>query len=126
MEDCESASAAPGADTSVSAGQADAAGRRRAAPPLAPGAMDKLMRLAALTLEAEEQRKLERDLGMIIELIDIMRAVDTTGVAPLAHPLEVEQPLRVDEVTEKPNRTRFQHAAPAVRDGLYLVPRVVE
>lgn len=84
------------------------------------------MRLAALTLEAEEQRKLERDLGMIIELIDIMRTVDTTGIAPLAHPLEVEQPLRADAVTEKPNRTRFQHAAPAVRDGLYLVPRVVE
>lgn len=84
------------------------------------------MRLAALTLGAEEQRQLERDLGMIIALIDVMRDVDASGVAPLAHPLEVAQPLREDVVTEKPNRERFQHDAPAVRDGLYLVPRVVE
>ena len=94
--------------------------------PLAPDTMEKLLRLAALRLGAEERRALEDDLGRIVALIDVMRHVDTGGVAPLAHPLEVEQPLRADVVTEDVQRERMQHDAPSVRDGLYLVPRVVE
>ena len=99
---------------------------RLAASPLAAGTMDKLLRLAAFRLAAEEQRALEQELAMIIERIDVMRDVDTAGVEPLAHPLEVAQPLRADVVVEEPDRDRLQRGAPAVRDGLYLVPRVVE
>lgn len=95
-------------------------------PPLARGTMEKLLRLAALRLGATETRALEDDLGRIIALIDALGGVETSGVAPLAHPLEMEQPLRADVVTEDVNREHMQRGAPAVRDGLYLVPRVVE
>lgn len=95
-------------------------------PPLPRGIMEKLLRLAAIRLEAKEARALEDDLGRIIALIDALGGVDTSGVAPLAHPLEMEQPPRADVVTEDVQRERMQRGAPSVRDGLYLVPRVVE
>lgn len=118
---------APAAQAGVAASQPDDAAGTGDAPPLAPGTMDKLLRLAALRLDGDEQRNLESDLARIIALIDVMRGVDTAGVAPLAHPLEVAQPMRPDVVTEAPaDPARLQQGAPAVRDGLYLVPRVVE
>lgn len=100
--------------------------------------IDKLLRLAALTLDAPERTRLESDLERIVGFVDAMQAADTEGVAPLAHPLEgvpraddarpidATQPLRADEVTEVVRRERFQTLAPEARDGLYLVPRVVE
>ena len=94
--------------------------------PLAGATVDNLLRLAAVTVRAEDKPRLVAELGRIVALIDAMRRVDTTGVAPLAHPLEVAQPLRADRVTADVDRERFQRGAPAVRDGLYLVPRVVE
>ena len=88
--------------------------------------IDKLMRLAALHLEAGERELLSDNLLKIVGLIDTMQSADTDLVEPLDHPLDGVQPLRPDEVTEVVDRSRFQAAAPEVRDGLYLVPRVVE
>lgn len=88
--------------------------------------IDKLMRLAALRLEAQERELLKDNLQKIVHLIDAMQAADTDGVEPLDHPLDGVQPLRPDQVTEAVDRDRFQTVAPEVRDGLYLVPRVVE
>ena len=88
--------------------------------------IDKLMRLAALKLEADEREMLKDNLDRIVALIDAMQSADTDGVEPLDHPLDGVQPLRPDEVTEDVDRDRFQGLAPAARDGLYLVPRVVE
>ncbi|MDL2424813.1 Asp-tRNA(Asn)/Glu-tRNA(Gln) amidotransferase subunit GatC, partial [Pseudomonas sp. BAgro211] len=62
----------------------------------------------------------------ILGLIDAMQAVDTHGVEPLAHPLEATQRLRADAVTEENRREAYQAIAPAVEDGLYLVPKVIE
>ena len=88
--------------------------------------IDKLMRLAALRLEAQERELLKDNLLKIGRLIDTMQSADTDGVEPLDHPLDGVQPLRPDRVTEAVDRDRFQRVAPEVRDGLYLVPRVVE
>jgi len=71
---------------------------------------------------AEVQRKLER----IFELINEMRAVDTNGIVPMSHAQEVSLPLREDRVTEADRHELFQSVAPAVHDGLYLVPKVIE
>jgi aspartyl-tRNA(Asn)/glutamyl-tRNA(Gln) amidotransferase subunit C len=62
----------------------------------------------------------------ILALIDQMQSIDTDGVEPLAHPLDVTQPLREDKVTEENRRDELQTLAPATEDGLYLVPRVIE
>mgnify|MGYP001468082052 FL=1 len=55
-----------------------------------------------------------------------MQAVDTEGVEPLAHPLEATQRLRADVVSETNQREAYQAIAPAVENGLYLVPKVIE
>ena len=94
--------------------------------------VENLLRLAAVRVPEEDKPRLEQELGRIIDLIDVLRGVDTAGVAPLAHPLDAPhlsdapQPLREDGVTEDVDRERLQQGAPAVRDGLYLVPRVVD
>ena len=88
--------------------------------------LDKLTRLSQLRLTSEEEALVLDDLGRIVAMIDEMQAIDTDGVAPLSHPLDMDQRLREDRVTETVDRERFQAVAPATRDGLYLVPRVVE
>lgn len=88
--------------------------------------LDKLTRLSQLRLTPEEEALVLDDLGRIVAMIDEMQAIDTDGVAPLSHPLDMDQRLREDRVTETVDRERFQAVAPATRDGLYLVPRVVE
>lgn len=85
-----------------------------------------LCRLAQLALDDAETRAVQGDLARIIAMVDQMQAVDTSGIEPLAHPLEGVQRLRPDLVTEFVDRARYQSIAPAVEDGLYLVPRVVE
>ena len=88
--------------------------------------IDRLARLAALRLGDSERPGALDDLRRIIAMVDRMRSVDTDGVAPLAHPLDASQRLRPDARTETVDRAHYQAGAPAVRDGLYVVPRVVE
>ena len=88
--------------------------------------IDRLLRLAALRLDGADRERLGEDLRRIVSLIDLLQTARTEGVAPLTHPLEGVQPLRPDEVSEEVDRDRYQRGAPAVRDGLYLVPRVLE
>ena len=88
--------------------------------------LEKLARLSQLSLNPTEERLALTDLNNIVALIDELQAIDTDGVEPLAHPLEMDQPLRQDTVTATPDRDRYQSIAPSTRDGLYLVPRVVE
>lgn len=90
---------------------------------------DQVRRIAALArigLADGEADGYITDLESILTLVDRMQAVDTDGVAPLAHPLEVGQRLRPDAVTEADRRDALQAAAPKVEDGLFIVPRVIE
>jgi aspartyl-tRNA(Asn)/glutamyl-tRNA(Gln) amidotransferase subunit C len=59
-------------------------------------------------------------------MVDQLQAADTRDVEPMANPLDAVQRLRADEVTEENRREAYQAIAPAVENGLYLVPRVVE
>ena len=88
--------------------------------------IDHLARLAALQLGEDDRRAALRDLQRIVAMVDRMRSVDTDGVQPLAHPLDSTQRLRADTPTETVDRQHLQDGAPSVRDGLYIVPRVVE
>ncbi len=69
---------------------------------------------------------MQQQMNDILSMVDQMAAVDTQGVEPMAHPQEVTQRLREDEVTETDQRELFQSIAPQVEDGLYLVPKVIE
>ncbi|MFJ3264305.1 Asp-tRNA(Asn)/Glu-tRNA(Gln) amidotransferase subunit GatC [Pseudomonas sp. NPDC086581] len=88
--------------------------------------VEKIAHLARLGLEEADISRTTDTLNNILGLIDAMQAVDTDGVAPLAHPLEATQRLRADAVTEENRREAYQAIAPAVEDGLYLVPKVIE
>ncbi|MFU8817917.1 MAG: Asp-tRNA(Asn)/Glu-tRNA(Gln) amidotransferase subunit GatC [Pseudomonadales bacterium] len=85
-----------------------------------------LCKLAQLALDDDERQAVREDLERIIAMVDQMQTVATDGVEPLAHPLGDAARLRPDQVTETIDRERFQALAPATRDGMYLVPRVVE
>ncbi|GAB3629497.1 glutamyl-tRNA amidotransferase [Pandoraea terrae] len=90
----------------------------------------RIAHLARLELGDDEAAHMEAELNGFFALVEQMQAVDTTGVAPLAHPIEqiqaVAQRLREDAVTETVVREENQKPAPAVQDGLYLVPKVIE
>lgn len=75
--------------------------------------------------EAEAETTLTK-LSGILGLIEQMQAVDTSGIAPMSHSQDVTQRLREDVVTKVNQRDEFQQNAPAVEDGLYLVPKVIE
>ena len=94
---------------------------------------DELMRIAHLARIAVSDAgvaTLQTQLTGIFGLIDELQAVDTQGVEPLAHPLDVvqhlAQRLRADVVTEKDTREANMANAPAQENGLFLVPKVLE
>lgn len=93
---------------------------------LSPDEVAKIAHLARLAVTADEADALGRDLSNILDLVAQMDAVDTSGVEPMAHPLEMVQRLREDRVTESNQRDRYQATAPAVDRGLFLVPKVIE
>jgi aspartyl-tRNA(Asn)/glutamyl-tRNA(Gln) amidotransferase subunit C len=82
--------------------------------------------LARIEVPEPECAALQQQLNAIFGLIEQMRAVDTTGVEPMAHAVDVTQRLREDRVTESDQHVAFQACAPQVEDGLYLVPKVIE
>jgi len=82
--------------------------------------------LARIEVPTAELGRLQDELNGILAMVDAMRAVDTAGVEPMAHPQDVSQRLREDAVTETDQHASFQSVAPQTEDGLYLVPRVIE
>ncbi|HRD49228.1 MAG: Asp-tRNA(Asn)/Glu-tRNA(Gln) amidotransferase subunit GatC [Candidatus Competibacter sp.] len=93
---------------------------------LGPAEVAKIAHLARLAIRDEDAPAYARNLSAILDLVAQMNAVDTAGVAPMAHPLDTAQRSRTDEVTEFNQRERFQAIAPRVEAGLYLVPKVIE
>ncbi|MBK1617172.1 Asp-tRNA(Asn)/Glu-tRNA(Gln) amidotransferase subunit GatC [Lamprobacter modestohalophilus] len=86
----------------------------------------KIAHLARLAISDGERDHFSTELSSILNLVEQMSAIDTTGVEPMAHPLHMAQRLRPDQVTETDNRDQFQQIAPQTEDGLYLVPKVIE
>ena len=94
--------------------------------PLERTDIEKIAWLARLAVDEEDIPDYQRDLSNILTLVEQMNTVDTDGIAPMAHPLDLAQRLRPDEVTETDQRELFQGSAVEVEDGLYLVPKVIE
>ncbi|GGO82807.1 glutamyl-tRNA(Gln) amidotransferase subunit C [Marinobacterium nitratireducens] len=88
--------------------------------------VEKIAHLARLQIREDEIPGYTGNLSNILALVDQLQAVDTDGVEPMSHPLDAVQRLRADEVTEPDQREALQAAAPAVENGLFLVPKVIE
>ena len=88
--------------------------------------MEKIAELSRIRIGAEQIGEVTQRIAEILHMVDQLQAVDTSEVEPMANPLDATQPLRADQVTESNRREEFQAIAPAVEQGLYLVPRVIE
>jgi aspartyl-tRNA(Asn)/glutamyl-tRNA(Gln) amidotransferase subunit C len=88
--------------------------------------IEKIAYLARLGINPEDVPEYSRNLSDILAFVEQLSAVDTTGVEPLAHPLEATQRLRPDVVSESDERENFQSVAPETENGLFLVPKVIE
>ncbi|MDH4073913.1 MAG: Asp-tRNA(Asn)/Glu-tRNA(Gln) amidotransferase subunit GatC [Gammaproteobacteria bacterium] len=82
--------------------------------------------LARLELAEDEFDDVVAKLSRIVEFVDQLQAAPADDVLPMAHPLNMSQRLRADEVTECDDRDRIQENAPETKDGYYLVPKVIE
>jgi len=103
--------------------------------------VEKIAKLARIRIDADASADVSQRLNNILAMADRLQAVDTTGVAPMANPLELTlrlsaedktQQLRADVVTEPTGaaalaaRAAFLNIAPSIEQGLYLVPKVIE
>jgi aspartyl-tRNA(Asn)/glutamyl-tRNA(Gln) amidotransferase subunit C len=89
-------------------------------------AVKNVAHLARLALDEDDVPGYADELSSILDMVGRLSEADTAAVTPMAHPLEAVQRLRDDKVTEADQRAAFQNQAPAVEDGVYLVPRVIE
>ncbi len=92
--------------------------------------IDRIAQLARLQLQPEESQRMLGQINGFFDIVEQMRAVDTTGIEPLAHPVAAIQEIALrlrDDVASEPNqREANQRSAPAVERGLFLVPKVIE
>jgi len=88
--------------------------------------LEKIAHLARLRITKAESEEVMLRITDILALIDEMQSINTNDVAPLAHPLDLLQRLRADEITERDYRDELQSLAPEAQEGLYLVPKVIE
>ena len=96
---------------------------------LTPDQIKQVAHLARLELKTGQTEHYARQLSNILEMVDRLSSAKTDDVAPMAHPLDMTQRLRKDEISDpvgESGRALFQAHAPAVDNGLYLVPKVIE
>lgn len=86
----------------------------------------RLCDLARFEVAADAGAALQQDVARVLDWVAQLAGVDTAGVEPLSHPGDPQLRLREDRVTESDCHEACQRGAPAVEDGLYLVPRVIE
>ena len=90
----------------------------------------RIAHLARLELKPAESERMQSQINGFFDIVEKMRAVDTSGVEPLSHPvaaaMDIALRLRDDSVTESDQREANQQSAPAVERGLFLVPKVIE
>ena len=88
--------------------------------------IEKIAELARIRISREQLGQVTDRISDILHMVDQLQAVDTQGIEPMANPLDATQLLRADEVTQNNCREAFQAIAPAVENGLYLVPKVID
>ena len=82
--------------------------------------------LSRLEVSAAEVERTRDQLNGILGFVEQLQSVDTRGIEPMSHAVDVVQRLRPDRVTEGDRHVDFQAIAPETEAGLYLVPQVIE
>ena len=89
-------------------------------------AIEHLAHLARLQLEEDAKHQIEKDLNQIVSMVNQISSVNTQNIDPMAHPFEVSQRLRKDEVSETNQRDELLKLTPQTESGLFLVPKILE
>ena len=82
--------------------------------------------LAKLELSDEEKEQAKKDMGSMLDYIDKLGELDTTGVEPMSHVFPVHNVFREDVVTNTDDRENILKNAPEEKDGMFVVPRTLE
>ena len=85
-----------------------------------------LCNLSKLNLDEDEQSLFLKQMQSILGMIEELQEVDTGDIEPMAHPLQMSQRLRVDEITEFNERDKYQKNTEFAEDGFYKVPKVID
>lgn len=88
--------------------------------------LDRLAMLARLALTPSERLVLLPELERVLDMVSALNEVEVDGVAPLAHPHDLDLRLREDQVQDGDHHAALAALAPAMQGGLYLVPQVIE
>ncbi len=88
--------------------------------------VNNIAHLARINIDATKLPEYANSLSNILHLVQQMDSLDTEGVTPMAHPLDVMQPLRSDAITEKDFSAALRKFAPRLEADLFLVPQVIE
>jgi aspartyl-tRNA(Asn)/glutamyl-tRNA(Gln) amidotransferase subunit C len=88
--------------------------------------VEDIAHLARLEVSDDEIADYVDKLSRIIDLVDQLGQLDTEATLPMAHPLDMGQRLRPDEVTETDQRDFYQQNSPATGQGFYRVPKVID
>lgn len=100
--------------------------QRTPAMPTTPADVLSVAQLARLRIEESALDDVTDRFGRILDLVAELQQIDTEGVEPMSNPHDMVQRLRTDAVTEGDQRLELQAVAPAVEDGFFLVPRVID
>ena len=88
--------------------------------------LEKIAALACIETDANSAKQFAQDVNAIMDFVAQLRTIDTNDVAPLFHPLDLNQRLRSDVIQETPCTTALAKTAPLFENDLYLVPKVIE
>ncbi len=82
--------------------------------------------LAKLELSPEEKERAKKDMGEMLDYIDKLNELDTTGIEPMSHIFPMTNVFREDVVTNGDDSENMLQNAPEVKNGSYVVPKTVE
>lgn len=82
--------------------------------------------LAKLELSDEEKEQAKKDMGNMLDYIDMLNSLDTEGVEPMSHVFPVRNVFREDVVVNGDERDKILANAPAEKEGSFKVPKTVE
>lgn len=88
--------------------------------------IDYVAKLAKLELSGEAKESAKKDLGNILDYIDTMNELDTTGIEPMSHVFPIKNVFREDIVANEEDRDNLLWNAPDKKDGCFIVPKTVE
>jgi aspartyl-tRNA(Asn)/glutamyl-tRNA(Gln) amidotransferase subunit C len=93
---------------------------------ITPVEMQRIATLARLALTSTEERDFGEQLEKILTYMDTLNTLDSTGIEPMAHAIEVQGLLREDAVTNRPDPETLLRNAPAREDHFFKVPKIIE